>query len=874
MTHKSSVRRNVIPPRRRVNLKYFLRIFFLGFLLCHAGAFSVGGVAYAQTSITRTSLLNAFKSYVDKSEISKPVPAFIPNFIIPIPTKSTPAFLPNFTIPIPVQTVPSFIPNFFSPVSTQTTPAFVPNFTNPVQTPSSILPLIKGETLPNQSKLLTGQAPAEGVISAPTISVATALRTLLKQKEFVSQLQGPSGPQGPEGQQGPMGTPGLIGPSGPSGPAGFGSTTIIQSSPTSSGATAFNATNLSGNHLSTGTATITELTVKEGATIGGTLGVTGALSVAGISITGSVTTSALTASRLVFTDASKALTSSGDSSAISGAVSDETGTGVLVLATSPTLVTPNIGAATGTSLATSAQNIFTATAGTSPLIIRSATATDDDINFLPFAGGAGRFAGIITSADITTPDKTWTFPDFTGTVTVAATSVTATQAMFATTTAGAPAFRAIADADIPNTITIDLATLATNVTTNADLTGAITSTGNATILGSFSSASLLTAVTGETGTDALVFANTPTLVTPNIGAATGTSLALTYAGTSAVTTASGLVLNANSLTTGTGFYAASSTLTSGKLVDLQVSGTAAAASQTALNILTAGATATNAITTYGAQISNTHTNAVSGTNVALYLNASGATTANYGLIVDGGNVGIGTTSPGAKLDVQGGALRIGSDPTGTIEFKRTSDNWHPATIHQSYAGNFGANFEFRLHPNDGVIGTAPTTRLYIQHDGNVGIGVTDPEYRLHVGATTPVLIFEDTDQADATEPYYFLQSAGGRLDIGYGDRSAGVLSGAANTLTVSSGNVGIGTTTPGGPLHVYGAGGANRGQLSIGSPTTNAYMTFYEGSTYQAYIQYSGGDLNVQNYSNGSYGDLNLNPSGGNVGIGTTSPGS
>jgi hypothetical protein len=37
---------------------------------------------------------------------------------------------------------------------------------------------------------------------------------------------------------------------------------------------------------------------------------------------------------------------------------------------------------------------------------------------------------------------------------------------------------------------------------------------------------LLAAVTDETGTGALVFANTPTLVTPVIGAATGTSLAL------------------------------------------------------------------------------------------------------------------------------------------------------------------------------------------------------------------------------------------------------------------------------------------------------------------------------------------------------------
>ncbi len=48
----------------------------------------------------------------------------------------------------------------------------------------------------------------------------------------------------------------------------------------------------------------------------------------------------------------------------------------------------------------------------------------------------------------------------------------------------------------------------------------------ATFLGTASSATLAAAVTDETGSGALVFANTPTLVTPAIGAATGTSVVL------------------------------------------------------------------------------------------------------------------------------------------------------------------------------------------------------------------------------------------------------------------------------------------------------------------------------------------------------------
>jgi hypothetical protein len=55
------------------------------------------------------------------------------------------------------------------------------------------------------------------------------------------------------------------------------------------------------------------------------------------------------------------------------------------------------------------------------------------------------------------------------------------------------------------------------VTTNANLTGMVTSVGNAASLGSFTSAQLATALTDETGTGANVFATSPTLVTPALG---------------------------------------------------------------------------------------------------------------------------------------------------------------------------------------------------------------------------------------------------------------------------------------------------------------------------------------------------------------------
>ena len=167
------------------------------------------------------------------------------------------------------------------------------------------------------------------------------------------------------------------------------------------------------------------------------------------------------------------------------------------------------------------------------------------------------------------------------------------------------------------------------------------------------------------------------------------SLIVSSATTTGVTGDSGLVLLGTALTSGTGFYAASSTLTSGNLVDLQVSGTAAAASQTALNILTTGANASAAITTYGAQISNTHTGTTSA-NVALYLNASGGASRNDALLVNAGRVGIGTLIPATTLEVNGAikSTQLGLNVTPgshTVEIDETAVSGVGLYVHRNLA---------------------------------------------------------------------------------------------------------------------------------------------------------------------------------------------
>lgn len=81
-----------------------------------------------------------------------------------------------------------------------------------------------------------------------------------------------------------------------------------------------------------------------------------------------------------------------------------------------------------------------------------------------------------------------------------------------------------------------LSALSTGIMRVATTTGVITSLTN--------SAGIAANISDETGTDALVFATSPTLVTPAIGAATGTSLNLS----AGLTVGNGLVLSAGQLT--------------------------------------------------------------------------------------------------------------------------------------------------------------------------------------------------------------------------------------------------------------------------------------------------------------------------------------
>jgi len=184
-----------------------------------------------------------------------------------------------------------------------------------------------------------------------------------------------------------------------------------------------------------------------------------------------------------------------------------------------------------------------------------------------------------------------------------------------------------------------------------------------------------------------------------------------------------------------------------------------------------------------------------------------------------GNVGIGTTTPGAKLDVNGpiviGNITARGDGSegGQITFNNATNSAGPLTLDVDATGNGrlittvnSANLSLgQLSGTGGIVQfyTANSERMRIDASGNVGIGTSAPPQLLAVGSSTDQF---GAGVSGAVATAYFgspSSGSGGIRRLAY-DRSTGdfnfiggsVASPSTQMTITSTGSVGIGTSSP------------------------------------------------------------------------------
>ena len=261
-------------------------------------------------------------------------------------------------------------------------------------------------------------------------------------------------------------------------------------------------------------------------------------------------------------------------------------------------------------------------------------------------------------------------------------------------------------------------------------------------------------------------------------------------------------------------------------------------------------------------------------------------------ILDGGNVGIGTTSPDSKLHVVGTAkfqddLTI-SGSTPSIRLLDTAGVANEAFLGiggyrmTMYTGRINnARNDFYLRVGDSAVSSTPT--LFASGStGYVGIGSEAPARRLHIGGAggSGGGIMLSPSSGDIEIQFQDSGTTNAYITLKDGTQQMRFRDDAANVLNVDFGTerVGIGTTTPDATLTVVGSGSASGTTIMAVDGTNGRLFEVSDDLSDSLFSVNTVAGLPVieafadNTVKMGAFNQNDLVVTGSRVGIGTTSP--
>jgi len=217
---------------------------------------------------------------------------------------------------------------------------------------------------------------------------------------------------------------------------------------------------------------------------------------------------------------------------------------------------------------------------------------------------------------------------------------------------------------------------------------------------------------------------------------------------------------------------------------------------------------------------------------------------NLSINPDGGNVGIGTSSPADKLHVEGNITLSDPSPEITLQTGATHYNWQLAAQE-----NVNAAFEISVGSQDADASNDTwSPKMVVLQSGNVGIGTNNPTTLLELKSTTVTAglcitaannAYSDINLGDVDDVN--IQ----RIRSEHSSNSLLIYTDNSERMRInSSGNVGIGTTSPDAKLDVEGG---------------NIRITYNSG-------------YNLELSDSGGAGTINANGDSAQLRFGTTTP--